>query len=75
MAEIMRILSDSVEYGWRIPTVKYLMLAAPFTGGVAIYVFYALQPHLLDLYGDRPRTASPVWSPRSWPARRSWAAS
>ncbi len=52
VAEIKRIVSDSVEYGWRIPTVKYLMLAAPFTGGVAIYVFYALQPHLLDLYGD-----------------------
>jgi MFS family permease len=52
IAEIKRIVSDSVEYGWRIPTVKYLMLAAPFTGGVAIYVFYALQPHLLDLYGD-----------------------
>jgi MFS family permease len=28
------------------------MLAAPFEGGVGIYVFYALQPHLLDLYGD-----------------------
>ncbi len=28
------------------------MLAAPFTGGVGIYVFYALQPHLLNLYGD-----------------------
>ena len=52
VAEVKRILSDSIEYGWRIPTVKYLMLAAPFTGGVAIYVFYALQPHLLDLYGD-----------------------
>jgi MFS family permease len=52
VAEIRRIVSDSIEYGWRIPTVKYLMLAAPFTGGVAIYVFYALQPYLLDLYGD-----------------------
>ena len=28
------------------------MLAAPFTGGVGIYVFYALQPYLLELYGD-----------------------
>jgi MFS family permease len=52
LAEMKKIVSDSVEYGWRIPTVKYLMLAAPFTGGVSIYVFYALQPHLLDLYGD-----------------------
>jgi MFS family permease len=50
--EIKRIVGDSVRYGWRIPAVKYLMLAAPFTGGVSIYVFYALQPHLLDLWGD-----------------------
>ena len=35
-----------------MPSVKYLMLAAPFTGGIGIYVFYALQPYLLELYGD-----------------------
>ena len=52
MAEIREIAHNSIEYGWRVPAVKYLMLAAPFTGGVGIYVFYALQPHLLDLYGD-----------------------
>jgi MFS family permease len=52
LAEIRRIARNSIEYGWRIPPVKYLMLAAPFTGGVAIYVFYALQPYLLELYGD-----------------------
>ena len=28
------------------------MLAAPFSAGVAIYVFYALQPYLLELFGD-----------------------
>ena len=28
------------------------MLAAPWTGGVGIYVFYALRPYLLELYGD-----------------------
>ncbi|BCB74012.1 MFS transporter [Phytohabitans flavus] len=52
LAEIREIVSSSVEYGWRVPAVKYLMLAAPFSGGVGVYVFYALQPHLLDLYGD-----------------------
>jgi MFS family permease len=52
MAEIRQIASSSIEYGLRVPAVRYLMLAAPFTGGVSIYVFYALQPHLLDLYGD-----------------------
>jgi MFS family permease len=52
LAEIRAIASNSIEYGWRVPAVKYLMLAAPFTGGVGIYVFYALQPYLLELYGD-----------------------
>jgi MFS family permease len=28
------------------------MLAAPFSAGVGIYAFYALQPYLLELYGD-----------------------
>jgi MFS family permease len=52
LAEVRRIAEDSIEYGWRVPSVRYLMLAAPFTGGVGIYVFYALQPYLLELYGD-----------------------
>ena len=52
MAEIRQLAEDSIEYGWRRPNVRYLMLAAPFEGGVGIYVFYALQPHLLNLYGD-----------------------
>jgi MFS family permease len=52
LAEMRAIASNSIEYGWRVPAVKYLMLAAPFTGGVGIYVFYALQPYLLELYGD-----------------------
>ena len=51
-AEIRKITRNSIEFGWRVPAVKYLMLAAPFTGGVGIYVFYALQPYLLELYGD-----------------------
>jgi len=32
--------------------VRWLMLAAPFTTGVGFYAFYALQPYLLELYGD-----------------------
>ena len=46
-----QIASASIEYGWRVPAVKWLMLASLFTGGVGIYVFYALQPYLLELYG------------------------
>lgn len=52
LAEMRRIASASIEYGWRVPAVKWLMVEAVFTGGVGIYGFYALQPYLLELYGD-----------------------
>ena len=52
LAEMRKIAADSIEYGWRVPAVKWLMVAALFTGGVGIYAFYALQPYLLELYGD-----------------------
>jgi MFS family permease len=52
IAEMRKIAAESIEYGWRVPAVKWLMVAALFSGGVGIYVFYALQPYLLELYGD-----------------------
>jgi MFS family permease len=52
LAEMRKILSASIEYGWRVPAVKWLMVQALFTGGVGVYGFYALQPYLLELYGD-----------------------
>lgn len=50
--EMKQILNKSVEYGLRNRPVKWIMIAAPFTTGVSFYVFYALQPYLLKLYGD-----------------------
>jgi len=50
--ELRSVLSGAVDGGLRNPPVRWLMLAAPFTGGVGIYAFYALQPYLLELYGD-----------------------
>jgi MFS family permease len=52
VAEMRAIWSNSIEYGWRVPAVKWLMVGALFAGGVGIYGFYALQPYLLELYGD-----------------------
>ncbi len=52
LAEMRKITSDSIEYGWRVPPVKWLMVSSLFSGGVGIYAFYALQPYLLELYGD-----------------------
>jgi MFS family permease len=49
---VKRIAGASIEYGWRVPTVKWIMLASPFTAGVGFYAFYALQPYLLELWGD-----------------------
>jgi MFS family permease len=51
-AEMRKVASESIDYGWRVPAVKWLMVGAFFSGGVGIYVFYALQPYLLELYGD-----------------------
>jgi MFS family permease len=46
------VLGASLEHGLRNPPVRWVMLAAPFTSGVGFYTFYALQPYLLDLWGD-----------------------
>ncbi|MDP9934022.1 MFS family permease [Paenarthrobacter nicotinovorans] len=46
------VLTASIESGLKNPPVRFVMLAAPFSAGVGIYVFYALQPYLLDLFGD-----------------------
>jgi MFS family permease len=46
------VFDASLEHGLKNPPVRYVMLAAPFAGGVGVYTFYALQPYLLELYGD-----------------------
>jgi MFS family permease len=52
ITEMRKIASASIEFGWRVPAVKWLMVESLFTGGVGFYAFYALQPYLLELYGD-----------------------
>src|SRR4051812_19438763 len=52
LVEMRGILRASIDGGWRVPAVKWLMVQALLTGGVGIYGFYALQPYLLELYGD-----------------------
>jgi MFS family permease len=46
------VFVSSIDHGLRNPPVRWVMLAAPFTAGVGFYTFYALQPYLLELYGD-----------------------
>jgi MFS family permease len=50
--EVRKEIRGAVESGWGNPPVRWLMLAALFTGGVGMFAFYALQPYLLQLYGD-----------------------
>jgi MFS family permease len=52
VAAVRTVFVTSLDHGLRNPPVRWVMLAAPFTSGVGIYTFYALQPYLLDLYGD-----------------------
>jgi MFS family permease len=49
---VRTVWSGALDGGLRNPPVRWLMLAAPFTTGVGFYVFYAIQPYLLQLYGD-----------------------
>lgn len=50
--EIKNVFKQSIDHGLRNAPVRWIMLAAPFTTGVSFYIFYALQPFLLELYGD-----------------------
>ena len=52
MLEIRRVLRESIDSGWRNPPVRWVILSGFCTGGVDIFAFYALQPYLLELYGD-----------------------
>lgn len=49
---VRAILTASLRHGLGHRPVRWLMLAAPFVSGVGFYAFYAMQPYLLELYGD-----------------------
>ena len=51
-AEIKTIVGNSVQYGLKVPAIRATMFSAFFLGGIGLYVFYALQPFLLALWGD-----------------------
>jgi predicted MFS family arabinose efflux permease len=50
--EVTNLLRSSVEQGFANRPVRWIMLAGLFTDGVTIYAFYAMQPYLLELYGN-----------------------
>src|SRR5215471_4514128 len=52
LKDMRNLFDQSVEYGLRNRPVRWMMLSAPFASGVGIYTFYALQPYLLQLWGN-----------------------
>lgn len=52
LQDMQRTFRSSITYGLGNRPVRWVMLAAPFGVGVGFYAFYAMQPHLLALYGD-----------------------
>jgi MFS family permease len=50
--EIKNLLRASVANGLARRPVRWVMLTGPFAVGASIYVFYAMQPYLLELWGD-----------------------
>lgn len=52
VSEVKDVVSASVDFGLRTAAVRWMMLSGIFSGGIAIYAFYAMQPYLLELYGE-----------------------
>ncbi len=48
---IKLVFSTAVKHSWQNKPIRWMMLAAPFSG-IGIYIFYAMQPYLLQLYGN-----------------------
>lgn len=51
-AEATAILKASITHGLGNKPVRLFMLSAPFAMGIGVWVFYAFQPYLLELFGD-----------------------
>lgn len=52
MKQMRKIFKASIDNGFRRPAVRWIMLGAPFSMGASFYAFYAMQPYLLELYGE-----------------------
>lgn len=50
--EANAILKASITHGLGNRPVRMFMFSAPFAMGIGVWVFYAFQPYLLELFGD-----------------------
>ncbi len=53
---VQSILRASIEHGLGNRPIRLFMFGAPFAAGIGIWVFYAFQPYLLELFGDPDAT-------------------
>ena len=49
---VKEVLKSSLDHGLKKPQIRWVMLSSAFFYGIGGYVFYAMQPYLLELYGD-----------------------
>jgi MFS family permease len=51
--DIQQLFVTSWQQVWRQPAIRWIVFGSPFAAGVGFYTFYAMQPYLLELYGDK----------------------
>ncbi len=54
--QVRGILRESITHGFGNPPIRMFMFGAPFAAGIGIWVFYAFQPYLLELFGNPDAT-------------------
>jgi MFS family permease len=50
--EMKDVVSGALEFGVKNRPIRWMMLSGIFNGGVGIFAFYAMQPYLMQLYGN-----------------------
>ncbi|MCU0512146.1 MAG: MFS transporter [Anaerolineae bacterium] len=51
-AALQQLTRDSLQFGWREPRLRLLLLSALLLQGFMMWGFYAWQPYFLQLFGD-----------------------
>ena len=51
-SEMGDVFTESISFGIKKAPIRWMMISGLFSGGIGIYAFYAMQPYLLQLYGN-----------------------
>lgn len=52
LAGMKDVAGGALEFGSKNAPIRWMMLSSLLSGGVGIFGFYAMQPYLLELYGE-----------------------